>query len=202
MGYLVSCWAWGLMSTPTLQTIAAKALEDMETMRRGDLDVREIEVLARIGASGRQSKNCARDLERHLQEPFLNQALYRFDMPMRSPACRMVVTPRQQEVLLPHAVFGLMYETRPDEFKQKFLGEVGALERFWGALAGGPLVEDIPQCRGRGWQRRLIPLGLHGDATPVAGIGKAWGKLLDAYSFTSLVCTGATKDMMGRPAKR
>ena len=198
VGYLVNMWAWGLMSTPMLQTIAAKASADMQAKAEGKLDLREIEVLARIGASGSQSKNCLRDLERHLQEPFLNQALYPFDMPMRSPACRWVVAPRRQEVLLPHAVFSLMYETRRDEFRTRFVGESGALEAFWGALDGGPLVQDNPACSGAHWRSKLIPLGVHGDATPVAGIGKAWGKLLDAYAFTSLVCTGATKDMMGR----
>ena len=41
-------------------------------------------------------------------------------------------------------------------------------------------------------ESKTVPLALHGDGTPVSGIGKAWSRLMDIYSFTSLMAAGAT----------
>lgn len=38
--------------------------------------------------------------------------------------------------------------------------------------------------------RRCIPLGLHGDGTPCMGVGKAWGKMVDAWTWHSLLVSG------------
>ena len=37
---------------------------------------------------------------------------------------------------------------------------------------------------------KCIPLSLHGDGTPAMGVGKAWGKLIDIWSWSSLLVTG------------
>eukprot|EP00969_Alexandrium_andersonii_P195699 8645728-Alexandrium_andersonii.AAC.1 len=37
-----------------------------------------------------------------------------------------------------------------------------------------------------------IPLALHGDGVPVSGVGKAWSKSLDVYSWCSLLGKGCT----------
>ena len=44
-----------------------------------------------------------------------------------------------------------------------------------------------------GHENSYIPLRLHGDGTPVTGIGKQWGKLVDAYSIASLLVVAPTK---------
>jgi len=35
-----------------------------------------------------------------------------------------------------------------------------------------------------------VPLSLHGDGTPGMGVGKAWSKMIDVWSWTSLLCKG------------
>ena len=37
-----------------------------------------------------------------------------------------------------------------------------------------------------------VPISLHGDGTPVSGIGKAWSKSVDIWSWTSLVARGGS----------
>ena len=39
----------------------------------------------------------------------------------------------------------------------------------------------------------VIPLRLHGDGTPVTGLGKQWGKLVDVYSLASLLVVAPVK---------
>ena len=45
------------------------------------------------------------------------------------------------------------------------------------------------------FQKKMVPLALHGDGTPVIGIGKIWSRQLTICSFNSLLGHGATKDM-------
>lgn len=60
------------------------------------------------------------------------------------------------------------------------------------AAAGHP---NLSFCEGSsGWESKTVPLALHGDGTPVAGIGKAWSRMLDIFSWTSLVAVGETLD--------
>jgi len=33
---------------------------------------------------------------------------------------------------------------------------------------------------------------MHGDGTPVTGLGKSWGKLVDVFSVGSILVTGPT----------
>ena len=44
-----------------------------------------------------------------------------------------------------------------------------------------------------GFEDSCIPLRLHGDGTPVTGVGKQWGKMLDAYSLASLLVVAPVK---------
>ena len=36
---------------------------------------------------------------------------------------------------------------------------------------------------------------MHGDGTPVAGIGKSWTRMMDVFSFSSLLVKGSTLDL-------
>ena len=45
------------------------------------------------------------------------------------------------------------------------------------------------------FEKKMIPLALHGDGTPVIGIGKIWSRQLTIWSFNSLLGHGSTRDM-------
>ena len=43
------------------------------------------------------------------------------------------------------------------------------------------------------FRSKCVPLRLHGDGTPAMGVGKAWGKMIDVWSWTSILCRGTTQ---------
>ena len=53
------------------------------------------------------------------------------------------------------------------------------MERFWESVNGTTQFLTHPVRLRPIFRSHCIPLSIHGDGTPVVGIGKAWGKLLD-----------------------
>ena len=196
VGYLVELWSWGRLSPQTLRIIVDKAKQDILAYAAGTLDFTEIEQLSTIGAEGHATQNALRDLERKLSVPRLDKARFSFNCLMRSPMARFVLQDNMQDVVLPHHFFHILHRDYPDEFQTKFVGHPGGLSDCWLDQAGNPLLDDHPLMSRANWQTTTIPFAIHGDATPVAGIGKGWGKQVDIYSFYSLVAHGTTRDLM------
>jgi len=194
--HLVEQCAWGLMSPQNVQRLMALALEDLQAHRAGALDIGSVEALSAIGASGACVNNTYRDLQRKLSSPKLAEASFDFMLPMKSPLCKYVVQEYPQTVLLPHVMFSIMYQHHRPQFQTKFLGHSTALDDFWASQVGSPLVAEFPNATDPVWCQYSIPLAVHGDGTPVAGLGKAWGKMLDLYTMTSLLCTELAKDSL------
>ena len=131
---------------------------------------------------------------RILENPPLHSALYRFETPMRSPHFRLSVRPQEQQMILPHIAFSVLYHHHVATFHEQVLGGAGAIERFWLDMAGRPSLAGHPLRERPQWQKRTVPLAIHGDGTPVHGVGKAWARLLDSYSWSSILATGTTLD--------
>jgi hypothetical protein len=53
------------------------------------------------------------------------------------------------------------------------------------------LMHDRPD-----WRRRAVPIKLYGDGVPVTGVGKSWSKTMATYTFSSLVATGKTHEIV------
>ena len=99
----------------------------MVTQVGGTLDFAEVEAVAAIGTSGAHPQNAMRDSKKKLAVPKLAAATYKFDCVVKSPACRFVLEARQQEVLLPHEVFHILYHEFPEEFDKWLRGHPGIL---------------------------------------------------------------------------
>ena len=97
---------------------------------------------------------------------------------------------------LPHEIFAAIHEQFPAKFQEKFTGPAGAIETFWADMEGHPALDAHPMKAKPDWNRMTVPLSVHGDGVPVAGIGKSWARLLDVYSWASLVGSGGTLDSM------
>ena len=68
-----------------------------------------------------------------------------------------------------------------------------ALRAFWEDVKSTPQYLSHP-IRGRlNHESLAIPISVHGDGTPITGLGKAWGKLMDIWSWSSLVASGPTE---------
>ena len=59
--------------------------------------------------------------------------------------------------------------------------------KFWDAVKGSPQFAAHKVRFRHGFQEKCIPLKIHGDGTPVTGLGKGWGKLVDIFSVSSLL---------------
>ncbi len=64
------------------------------------------------------------------------------------------------------------------------------LVHFWDGMAAHPALAAHPMLGVDDWSRTFIPLSLHGDGVPVTGVGKAWSKGVESYSFTSVLAEG------------
>lgn len=69
------------------------------------------------------------------------------------------------------------------------------------SMSGMPM--DICECKGctwmmrqTRWRSRYIPIFLHGDATPITGIGKSWAKSAQIWNWGSLLAKGSTKQIV------
>ena len=92
----------------------------------------------------------------------------------------------KQAFLLPHMFFSALYCVYTDAFNALF-GNPGDLAKFWASQLGNPNLRGHPMLRKPQWMRRAIPICLHGDAVPVTGIGKSWGKSAEVVSWSSLL---------------
>jgi len=64
--------------------------------------------------------------------------------------------------------------------------------KFWNAVRGSQHFASHPVRHRAGFEDHCIPLKIHGDGTPVTGLGKGWGKLVDIFSVSSLLICGPT----------
>ena len=101
-----------------------------------------------------------------------------------------------QAMLLPHALFSTIYHHYPNAWRQIMLPNVDKVREFWTlqkvhpAFRQHPVLQSCPH-----FAQKMVPLALHGDGTPVIGIGKIWSRQLTIFSFNSMLGKGLTKDM-------
>jgi len=95
----------------------------------------------------------------------------------------------EQRVIQPHLMFRSLYHQAPTSFKKRICPSLDHLETFWQSQVRHPnflrlahLLRHRP-----GWQRRAVPIKMHGDGCPITGVGKSWSKSEDFYSWSSIV---------------
>ena len=97
--------------------------------------------------------------------------------------------------LPPRLLARQLFTKNRERFDKLFLGGHGdgsALEQFWksAAKAKDPRLATHPMIAKPNWQRRAIPISLHGDAVPAIGVGKAHSRSYDCYIWQSLLAMG------------
>lgn len=164
--FLLEEWSWGFMSAVTVQKIAKAAKDD-------GLQHADIDALAALGSSGKHSRNCHPELLRKLPPSPLAPETLLFTLPMKTGSLgfRMV----EQTMILPHVWFSMMYNHFPGAFRERVIGPEGAVEAFWEAAIDHPMFAGHGILQRRGFRSSAVPLSLHGDGVPVAGVGKAAG---------------------------
>ena len=65
-----------------------------------------------------------------------------------------------------------------------------AIRDFWKALRAPPLVQGNIVQTIEGFEHRVFPVWFHGDGVACVGLGKAWHKLFNCFSFGSMLKNG------------
>ena len=207
--HLLRQWAWGQISSNTLQQISMHAYDDqvnlLESMNlSADRACPKLQAMARLGNWGQQPGNVQVQLLSWLGAPSTPPCMMH-KVPVLVTKSRAGVAASSgadgQEidfpVLLPHVLFAWLYDNHRDRFNKLFLGacprkaDVGA---FWKEMSKrkDPRLEGHPMRARPDWNTHAIPLSLHGDGVPVLQVGKSGAKSFEVYSLQSLFVTGST----------
>ncbi|CAE7801472.1 unnamed protein product [Symbiodinium sp. CCMP2592] len=192
--WLLEQFAWGLLSPQQVQAISAAALHDAR-----ERTVTDLEPLAKLGSSGQHSNNVNRDLMRLVgQEPLMynpsRTTLRKNASEVPVPVDGVPSDEHAYTISLPHELFSSLYHNYKAAWKQVIMPGQAFLDRFWKSARGLPQWEGHPLASEPSHQvRKIIPLSLHGDETPVLAKGKIWSSSALVMSWASLLGSGSTK---------
>ena len=199
---LIWLWAWGEISPQRIQFIADRCCKDIDELNlkhkiRYGLEnenlagIDELKNLAQIGTHGRNPNNCSRDLLKLLPTIALN-AISWCMLPKKAntPAG---FTMESFAFIMPHILFSKIYHNYKSAWSKFVLQSQESLAAFWDDMQGNPQLEAVPARPDM--REKCIPLAIHGDGTPVTGVGKAWSKQYDVWSWCSLLGRGTTEEL-------
>ena len=191
VGYLLSLWSWGLISTPMVQAIAKHAKADIEKITGQMCPCEQINVVAGLGGDGSYAGNMKRDLVRYLSD-LSHVETTLVDIPVCDSSG---ANPRwsKLKVLLPHVLFANMFNNYPKAFASKICRGPTQLQSWWKSMRGNPQLVGHPLLARTGFARRAIPIRLHGDGVAITGVGKSWAKTATVHSWCSMLASGASQ---------
>ncbi len=198
--YLLQRWAWGGVSPQEVQHMMALFLLDLNISRvdnaSASLSMSFVERLASMGSHGAYPSNISRDINMivaggacHMPGP------YSFRCPLKHSRAELGVQYQNISMMLPHELFSAMYHHYPGAFRDKLVGPPDALQSFWRAMQETPRLRSHPVRDRPDYMEKCVPISCHGDGTPTVGLGKAWGKLMNIFGWSSLLAHGSTASM-------
>ena len=181
--FLLKGWAWGDISAPMVQQVAAAALAD-------GANLAQIQELAKLGACGKCLQNCNAELmKKHAGLP-LTSAVSHIPISMKHRHLEMIV---EHNIILPHALFAAIFDHHPRVFEKVVLGgSPSNIEKFWHSMQDHPAYAGHPLAARTNHKSCCVPLGVHGDGVSISGVARAWSRSVDAYSWCSLLGNGKT----------
>ena len=186
--WLKKQWAWGELSPQTVQQISSLAKKDMQAAGASEIP-QDLVSLSMLGSQGTHPNNCHRDLMSLVADASYLPKPLQVAIPMKIPGGQAL-----QSIMLPHEVAHAVWVSYPAHWENTFLpGGKGALVEFWKKFQHHPAMQDHWLLDKDDWMASTIPASLHGDAVPTVGCGKVWAKLMQCYSWSSLLSLGTTK---------
>ena len=105
-----------------------------------------------------------------------------FDIPMEDTG----VGSASSSILLPHEMFHYLFHNAKG-WASSILPDQRLLPKFWKSFKGHPCMESHPVLARPSFQDYCIPLSLHGDETPITGVGKIWCHKALLLTWSSLI---------------
>ena len=193
VAFLIQQWAWGEISAQMVQKIASRAHADITCVREGTpIDLDPLATLSSLGGHGTYPNHCSGELHNKISgvhlSPLTLSKIWTTNVNGLHP------TQREQPLILPHVLFADMYNKYPAAFAKRVCPSRERLLEFWDAMADNPQLMEHPVTTRPNYKTRAVPISLHGDAVPVTGVGKAWSRSLDLFSWCSLLGVGLTME--------
>ena len=182
-GLLMTFLAKGILSAVTIHSIAQAAQTDLASAAEGKI-FPKLKALASLS----HGRNALRQVNGMLAKES--------SLPMPKEISMPYTTgPALAHICLPHEYFAAMFEDE-QRWHDCILPDTEAVPRFWQNFQNHPCMENHPVKKRKDWQKRTLPLSLHGDEVPVIGVGKIWCRSVLSFSWCSLVANalGATGD--------
>ena len=172
------------MSPQMLQHMMRLFVADLEAAGDGRLDLQRVRQLAGLGGGGRFPQNMNKQLVDSLSKTNMPKQIS-FLVPMRHTVHGFFY--RACDMILPHALFSALYHHYHAEWIRRVCPSQEAVARFWSSVQHGVQFLNHPVRHLANFRSHCIPIVVHGDGTPVVGIGKAWGRLMDIWSWSSML---------------
>ena len=175
---------WCGKAASKVQQYAEDALQD------GTPPHPDLVALAKLGSSGLFPGNCWKELQKRFMRKTVSKHLHRTRLPVAAGQGRKKT--QCIHTLYPHMLFSCLYHNHRHAFQDRVLGgDSGNVQRFWDSQIHHPDYGHVakldPEVRAK-----LVPLAIHGDDVPAIGVGKAWTKMVQCLSWSSVLARGPT----------
>ena len=188
---LLSLFAWGQISPQLAQRLAHAAYQDACAMKNEKSDLRDLKSIGMIGDQGRYANKCYGDLIKaipfKLQIPEPQHCKLLFKQPLHWLS---------QAMMLPHELFACIYTNFKTTWNKRILPSRERLQRFWNTNKEHPAFSGSKIKHIELYDQLVVPLLLHGDDVPITGVGKGWCQSMTTFSWSSMIGTGTTKELM------
>ena len=61
------------------------------------------------------------------------------------------------------------------------------IPKFWESFNGHPCMDGHPVLGREDYKTKCVPLSIHGDETPITGVGKVWSRKVLLLTWSSLI---------------
>jgi hypothetical protein len=177
---------WGMITAIFAQEIAHAAWQD-------GADHPDLKRISKIANYGEAPDNASRDFEKLVPVSQLSCVLCSFTSYLKQSFLSTTSMQVTQSMVLPHMLFAQLYARHKPAFLENVLGgSADRISEFWDAVKLSPTSLQHRVRSRADYTTRAIPLTLHGDGVPVAGVGKAWSRSAETYSWSSIIGRGKT----------
>ena len=194
--HIYTLFCAGGVSPQMAQALAQEAMKDINTAiyhasRDEDIVFTSLKRLAELGGGGAYPNNMNKGMM-GLVKPYLLGHPYDYHIPFRTTI--ETVNWLLSSLVLPHVLFANIYHNFRDRFLQHLCPSRERLHQFWNNMAGTAQYMAHPVRHVANHMRYGIPLSLHGDDTPITGVGKSWCKKMRVYTWRSLLAVGSVNE--------
>jgi len=183
-------WAWGAFTPQLLNELSSLLDIDLDRAANGTLDRTLVSQMSSLGTHGLHPQNMNGQLMNMMGKHFL-PAPQAFLAPLSHKVLGWFS--RSVNMIWPHELFSAIYHNYKEAWRTRVCPGTAVVSKFWDSVSHSDHFKNHPVRHRANFRTHGIPLSIHGDETPVVGIGKGWSKQLTIMSWQSLLVTNVFK---------